>query len=325
VARQILPALRRGASWLPTVVLLLASLATAGSPLGIWSSHIERLSHFRLWWLGVLLLLAFWFIRRRQPVPGILAVLVVGWSLMPVLPYWFAPRPAASPSAAQAPLKVIAWNVLWSNPQKAEALAWLEAQDADLILLTECTVEWREELAPLTTTWPHQISSNRDGAEGMWLLSRYPLAPADADGLAAKKPWISTLVQTPAGPVRVLGMHPRTPRSGTRFDDRNEQYEHAASIASQATSSGIPALLMGDLNCTPFSPWFSRLLERGALRDSALGFGLSGTWHGQGVRLPIDHILVNDRFSVLARRVEEDRRGSDHHPVKATLVLQARP
>lgn len=303
-------------------LLLLASLATAGAPLGIWSSHIERLSHFRLWWLGLLLLLAFWFIRRRQPVPGILAVLVAGWSLMPVLPYWFGPRPSTAPSAAQAPLRVITWNVLWSNPRKAEALAWLQAQDADLILLTECTVEWRAALAPLTAKWTHHLSSNRDGAEGMWLLSRYPLDPPDPEGLAAKKPWISTLAHGPKGPLRVIGMHPRTPRSGARFGERNSQYEQAAAIATGASHSGIPVLLMGDLNCTPFSPWFARLLERGSLRDSALGFGLSGTWHGQGVRLPIDHILVNARFSVLERRVEEDRRGSDHHPVRATLVFE---
>jgi endonuclease/exonuclease/phosphatase (EEP) superfamily protein YafD len=84
----------------------------------------------------------------------------------------------------------------------------------------------------------------------------------------------------------------------------------------------MPVLLMGDLNCTPFSPWFPRLLERGALRDSAIGYGLTGTWTGQGVRLPIDHILVNERLRVLDYREEAEWHGSDHRPVRATLALQ---
>ena len=318
--RQVPTALKRAAKWLPIALLLLAILGTAGSPLGIWSSHIERLSHFRLWWLGLLLLLALYFFFRRRPLPALLAIVITIGSLIPILPYWTTSKVTASP--APFPLKVIAWNVLWSNPHKPEALAWLQSQDADFILLTECTTEWRAALAPLTATWPHHLSSNRDGAEGMWLLSRHPLDSPDPEGLAANKPWISTLAHTPAGPVRILGMHPRTPRAGARFDERNAQYEKAASIASQATT---PVLLMGDLNCTPFSPWFSRLLEKGSLRDSALGFGLPGTWQGQGVRLPIDHILVNDRFSVTDRQVVEDRRGSDHHPLGATLAVQTQP
>jgi endonuclease/exonuclease/phosphatase (EEP) superfamily protein YafD len=251
-----------------------------------------------------------------------MAVAVAIWALAPLLPYWRGIAPA-SPFPKEAPLKVITWNVLWSNPQKKEALAWLGSQqDADLILLTECTADWRAALAPLTASYPHQLSSGRDGAEGMWLLSRYPLDPPDPEGLAANKPWLSTIVHGPWGPLRFLGMHPRTPRAGARFDERNAQFDGAAAISAQAT---LPVLLMGDLNCTPFSPWFSRLLERGALRDSAIGFGLTGTWTGQGVRLPIDHILVNKHLRVLDYHVEAEWHGSDHHPVTATLAVQCAP
>ncbi len=324
MVKRVLPALKRVVARLPEFLLGIAILGTAGAPLGIWSSHVERMSHFRLWWLGLLLVLALWYFWRRRLMPGLAAAVVAVWAFMPLLPYWHEPSPVSS-SSKEVPLKVITWNVLWSNDHKPEALAWLASQDADIILLTECTTDWRAALSTLTTAYPHQLSSERDGAEGMWLLSRYPLDLPDPEGLAANKPWLATVIHSPAGPLRFLGMHPRTPRAGARFDERNAQFDKAAVIAAQATTSAMPLLLMGDLNCTPFSPWFSRLLERGALRDCAIGFGLTGTWTGQGVRLPIDHILVNNRFSLLDYHVEADWHGSDHRPVAATLAVEIAP
>ncbi len=298
---------------LPVALLGVAVLGTAGAPLGIWSSHIERMSHFRLWWLGLLIGLAVLFLKRRQRLLPAATTAMVVWAAVPLVPFWVpAARPATGPS-----LKFVAWNLLWENPRKDEARPWILQENADAVLLTECTFEWNNWLAALKRTYPYQLSSGRDGAEGMWLLSRYPLDAPDADGLAAAKPWISTVLHTPQGPVRVIGMHPRTPRSGARFDQRNAQYDRAADIAANA---GMPVVVLGDLNCTPFSPWFRRLLKRGKLRDSALGFGLHSTWRSNGIGLPIDHILVSEGWRVIQRTVHPDRMGSDHHPVIAVLV-----
>ncbi|RYD58896.1 MAG: hypothetical protein EOP83_20690, partial [Verrucomicrobiaceae bacterium] len=168
-------------------LLAIAALGTAGSPLGIWSSHIERMSHFRWWWLGLLVALAGWFLWKRPRALAVIAMALTTWAATPLAPYWIS-RPE---TAHGSELKFIAWKVLWENPTKDLALPWLEGQDADVLLLTECTEEWRELLSPLKEKYPHQISSGRDGAEGMWLLSRHRLDSPDSDGLAAAKPWIS--------------------------------------------------------------------------------------------------------------------------------------
>ena len=316
VSRRWSPLLKAIAEKVPVVLLGVAALGTAGSPLGIWSSHIERMSHFRFWWIGLLVVLAGWFLWKRSRAMVALSVALIAWAAVPLAPYWIS-RPE---QAHGRKLKFIAWNVLWENPTKDLALPWLERQDADVLLLTECTDDWRERLSPLKEKFPHQISSGRDGAEGMWLLSRYPLDAPDADGMAAAKPWITTIMHAPDGPVRIIGMHPRTPRSGQRFDQRNQQYDHAAEIAVNAK---MPSVLLGDLNCTPFSPWFSRLLNRGNLRDSALGFGLHSTWTSNGICLPIDHILISEDWRVVERKVYPDWMGSDHRPVIAVLALPA--
>lgn len=82
-------------------------------------------------------------------------------------------------------------------------------------------------------------------------------------------------------------------------------------------------VLLGDLNCTPFSPWFGRLLRDGQLRDTGKGFGLPSTWSRHGIGLPIDHILAGGAWQVIDRRVHPDRMGSDHHPVIAVLAPPA--
>lgn len=314
MTRSQAPRLKRAAGFLAGSLLLLAFLGTAASPLGIWSSHLERLSHFRFGWIVLLPLLAAFFLKRGRRLPAIACGILLAGSVLTILPYWIPPAKPARGSG----IKFIAWNLLWENLRKDEALPWLLEQNADVLVLTECTDGWRARLEKLSAEYPHRITSGRDGAEGMWVLSRHPLDAPDPAGLAAAKPWISTVMHAPQGPVRILGMHPRTPRSGHRFDERNGQYVKAAAISA---GSDIPVVILGDLNCTPFSPWFGRLLRDGQLHDTGKGFGLPSTWRSNGIGLPIDHILIRGPWQVLDRKVHPDRMGSDHHPVIAVLAI----
>jgi len=50
MARVIPSWLKRVAARVPALLLGIAFLGTAASPLGIWSSHLERMSHFRFGW-----------------------------------------------------------------------------------------------------------------------------------------------------------------------------------------------------------------------------------------------------------------------------------
>ena len=56
---------------------------------------------------------------------------------------------------------------------------------------------------------------------------------------------------------------------------RNEQLLKLAEFARQTPH---PLLLLGDLNLTPWSPYFERLLAGSGLRDSRDGRGLFPTW-----------------------------------------------
>ena len=79
-------------------------------------------------------------------------------------------------------------------------------------------------------------------------------------------------------------------------------------------------MVVGDLNCTPWSPHFRRLLRDAGLRDVARGRGLEPTWYPTSLPLgiPIDHVLVSDEIGVANRELGSDL-GSDHRPVRVEI------
>jgi len=301
-------------------VLVLAGWGILAAPLGLYCSFIERLTHVRLYWIAALCLCGLGWAWTRQWKKMLAALLLAGWASVAVIRY-YQPVPAGA-AVGEAVLTVASWNVHASNRERDRALAWLRTVEADVLLLTEVNPGWAAASKAGTARWPHQICETRNGAAGIWLLSRWPLSGVEPAGIAADepRPWIACTVECPKGRVRVVGMHPRTPRGGHRFTERNGQLDLAASLAASAPG---PVVLLGDWNCTPFSPWFGRMLQRGNLKDAAMGRGLTPTWSSGLWWLPIDHILTGGGLQVMDWQVNADRLGSDHFPIRASLALPA--
>lgn len=100
---------------------------------------------------------------------------------------------------------------------------------------------------------------------------------------------------------------------------RDAALDQAAGIARD---SDLPVILLGDLNLTPDSPEFTRLLDESALRDVVSGRRWRPTWQASfwPLALRIDHVLVSPQLCVEAVEVGPSI-GSDHRPVIARLRL----
>ena len=83
--------------------------------------------------------------------------------------------------------------------------AWLKDCQVDVLLLTEVNPGWAKHLREISTRWPHQICEPRNGAAGIWLLSRWPLTQVEAAGISpmTERPWIACTVEMPQGNVSV--------------------------------------------------------------------------------------------------------------------------
>ena len=135
-------------------------------------SFIERLTHLRLYWIAVLVVLAVWWMVRKEVIPAILALFLTGTALPAVWRYYQPGRVPAATAQSGMTLTVASWNVHSSNPQRDWGAVWLKHCPADVMLLTEVNPGWAKHLKEITSRWPHQICEPRNGAAGIWLLSR---------------------------------------------------------------------------------------------------------------------------------------------------------
>jgi endonuclease/exonuclease/phosphatase (EEP) superfamily protein YafD len=184
------------------------------------------------------------------------------------------------------------------------------------------TAEWRRSLAGLDREYPYHYATQGVGPRGMNLWSRLPLKDVGVLPIGVRQePAIQATLIAPQGrPLRLFGVHATWPMAPMSAYRRNEQFELLARQARATT--GLPLVIVGDFNVTPFSPYFKRLLADGRLRSAADGFGWVPTWPSffLPAGIQIDHALVNAAVTVQSFRAGAPD-GSDHRPIVVDLLL----
>ena len=116
-------------------------------------------------------------------------------------------------------------------------------------------------------------------------------------------------VETAAGRLRLVGLHPSVPGSPSRLASRDRQILAAA----RTLEAEGPGLMVGDLNATPWTTALQAVRrETGVRRVST---GLASTWFAPWpfLGIPIDHVLVTPGLRASAR--VGPGVGSDHMPL----------
>lgn len=242
-----------------------------------------------------------------------IATLVHGLAITPDL----ATAPAAAPPGGVA-LRVLIINVHTQSSSFDQVRSLIADEAPDLIGLVEVDRRWLAALAPALTGYPARIEHPRDDNFGVALYARGQLAGA-AELLGSGLPTLVADVAIDAARLRVLLTHPLPPMSSAALAEQRAQLD---AVADRARTSVLPALVMGDLNATPWSRPFVRMLGRSGLCDSRAGFGIQASFPAASavLRIPIDHLLASCRVGVRARRVGRDV-GSDHLPVIVDLAV----
>lgn len=261
-----------GLAAMPAAGLLLAALAPTGwlpARLALhWAPHLAVLT-LPLWcWIG------------RRPLPGIVLAVLVWMALWPhLLHAWgpHAPRPGAlAATAAVANL----------HEYSREHGAALRALDADLVVLIE-SLPGDRDLLRNDPRWPYQRWVQPQRYSGIALLSRWPMRAAELDLLHG--PAIDARIEAPWGPLRVIGLHARTPRSPR---DQRWHDEQIALLARSAAREPGPLLVLGDCNASAADPSLAGLRVVGLLPPP----GGSATWPAAfgPLGIGIDQVFARD-------------------------------
>jgi endonuclease/exonuclease/phosphatase (EEP) superfamily protein YafD len=287
--------------------------------LGIYAWYFEILSHFRVqYFLGLCLATLLLLIPRHLKSCAVfgLATMV---NLATIVPLYLNYDDEIPPPNGPFRAMLINVNTALGNPERVGQV--IQENDPDLLVLEEINNHWITQLQPVTQAYPYSVVEPRADNFGIALYSRYPLRKSCVLYLGtAEVPSISALVQAESDVLTVLAIH-TLPPSGKRYSQlRNEQLAAIPALVREATT---PVLLLGDLNASPWSPYFRQLLRDSDLKDSSQGRGVQPTWPADRPMwlIPIDHCLYTQGVLIADKHIGPDV-GSDHYPVIVDFALR---
>ncbi len=310
---------------LPTT-LGLAAAATACAAAAPLQWFLELFSHFTPHWAAATFVLAVAFVALEAPRWAFAAIVVTVANILLVV-LNFVPPKEPNRSAAGPRLGILHLNVNLghSDPRRVVDYVLNHADRFDVLVLIETAPAWTSELKRLEQTYPHSVLALEDSPWGIAVFSKV-------------KPLENIIVEAPDGvrhsemrialpgrarPVTIYGLHPAPPITALLAGARNAKLDE---IARRVRShSGESAIVVGDFNLTPYSPYFQRFSAVSGLRPARGGALASSTWPGSlaavWLGIPIDHTFVAPDVDVFAHGVGPNL-GSDHLPVEVTLALR---
>jgi endonuclease/exonuclease/phosphatase (EEP) superfamily protein YafD len=286
--------------------------------LGRFWWFFDLFAHFRVQLSLGLLVIASVPAFRHQYKTAALFALLGGLNFGTVLTLYYGRTPM--PLEHLRSYRVILMNVNTQSGDPRRVASAIEGLNPDVIVLEEVNHSWMNSLSEPLRRYPHRCAVPREDNFGIALYSKHPLQRGESLQVSeADVPSITADVVLPDGLVTFVATHPLPPAGAERSRLRNDQL---AAVARLAKTASFPVVLIGDLNVTPWSSHFERLLAASGLEDSAQGRGVLPTWptHLPFMLIPLDHCLHSKDIHVV-RRALGPRIGSDHFPLVIDFAI----
>jgi endonuclease/exonuclease/phosphatase (EEP) superfamily protein YafD len=226
-----------------------------------------------------------------------------------------------APPGAPGEIKVIQFNVWRDNRHREQVVAWLKAENPDVLLVEEASPGLRN-LIVARTGWrvAGAQSSDMIFTHAPYLAMQRPRLSGDS-----RLTWVNATYDIGGGPLEVMVTNTGWPTTL----DLVPQGKVLRQVVSQLPRERM--ILGGDFNSTPWS--FRRQHDDARLglirRDRALATwptGRTGLWPWAAPIpiFPIDHVYAGPGWATTSVR-RGPRLGSDHYPLIVTLAPVAPP
>lgn len=301
------------------VALFGAGLSTLLGFVGDWSWALDLFSHFRLQYLLILATGgALAAIIRVWWITGASALLALA-NLMAIGPLYSAPETVPG----RARIHIAHLNVLSTNADELAVLDWLEGVEADVVFINELSPAW-EAAFETSRDWKLEVSVPRADNFGIGMLVRSDAAAGLFETRVLQRfgvPAIEARTGLGGHEVALLGLHTLPPVGGHNGKLHAQQIDEAIGWVDEQRAEGRVPTIVGDLNTSPYSARYRRLVQGADLVDSQWGRGPQGSFPaGLPTRISIDHVMHDPTLVTVARGVGPSL-GSDHLPVMVTLAI----
>ena len=297
----------------------LCAVAAAIGLMGKWHWFAELFTNFPLQYAGGLLVSGCGLVVLGKKTTGKMFLALGCLNLYFVLPIYLPTANGVSKASGPA-TRILLSNVLTTNPNKDLALKTYQTSDADILVLLEFDHEWQKACREkLSRDYPFQLERPQNDNFGMACYSKLSPKTFEVIGLGRYSLMAMLLeFEIEGAPLTLIAAHPLPPVREANARDRNLYLSEIAELAA-----GKPnVVLVGDLNLTPYSPYFKDLIRSGQLQDSRQGFGIGASFPTDSwlLRIPIDHVLVGEKVSVADRKILRSI-GSDHFPIQIDVFI----
>ena len=316
------------------LVLPTAMGAIGGLLFGRYVWFLDLFNHFWFHYALVFLLTSLLLLVLRTRRLLALSVVMLALSVWQVWPYLQDQSiQQGSGTPGRASLEMLHLNVNTQGGNPVAVADYIAKQDADIVFLQEVNHRWLDaldgKLGPYEKVVVEPRTDNfgiacyvRTGQTRVKVLSSKVV---DQTAGQAGVPAIELELEVDDGlgkrRVPVLSLHTLPPISFEYARARDAQLAAAGRWAKQA---GDNAVVIGDLNATPWSKAYIDMLDAGGLHNSQIGFGRQTTWPAglpSAMGVPIDHCVHGQGLRTQQRTVGEDC-GSDHKALHIGLSFR---
>lgn len=262
----------------------------------------------------------------RRVALGVVGMAVAAAVVPTGLPELAAREALPRPVGGAPKVRILSWNLYRANADGAAIDRLVRDAGADVVVLQEVSARNIDALraSPALAAYGHSFTSPQPSAFGSGIWSRQPLEAAGQIDVAGL-PMIEAVVQTVAGPLRLINVHTLSPVTPAGLELWPRQLRR---LGDEARRPGPPVLLAGDFNATWGHRPFRRLLDTG-LSDAAAARGRpwSGTWPAaRGNRrlrrpaLRLDHVLTGPGLVATSYATGRSA-GSDHRSIVVDVAF----
>jgi endonuclease/exonuclease/phosphatase family metal-dependent hydrolase len=228
-------------------------------------------------------------------------------------------------------LRVLSYNVRSMRDDPAALARVIRSAEPDVVCVQEAPrfLRWRSKCAQLArTSGLVVVGGGRPAAANLIMSTLAVDVLRTADVLFSKdrnlhqRGTAIAVLRIGGVPFAVAGTH-----LDVVAEPRMRHVDELHAALGAHVPPDVPAIVCGDLNCPPGSPWWAALTE--LLQDAfaVAGVGSAFTSTARNPHQTIDGVFVDPRITVRSARVLDQADveiASDHRPVLAELELSAR-
>lgn len=306
------------------IILVLLSVPLVLGFFGRVHPALDSFAHFRAHIAAIMaiggIVLLFTSLRREAAM-----VTLLGLSAFSTTISWGGSSQTAPDQNDSVTYRLMQINLLQNHSDPKTVLQAIARNQPDIITYQEGSQQWQPWLKILEGNYPyHHQCGTLPNRWGVGILSRRPFAEFGSPVCTGNGVLATALINLGGTNVLISSVHQSWPWPFPQV----QQFEMLRpALEPMANAHGIPVIIAGDFNATP---WSYNLRQYEMLTDTKRVAGSGPTWLTNRlpeilrpwIGLPIDQVLINKTVKTQSLRAGEGT-GSDHLPVLMEFSVPA--